>query len=83
MQENQFSAGRIKGKEHRWQGFKALQGIEVGPPKQQPQFNCCKLATGESLCKLCRHSKKRLIVGGNPNIGLAFHLKGLKLALIH
>jgi hypothetical protein len=48
MQENQFSAGRIKGKEHSSQGFKVLQGTEVGTPKQQPQFNCCKLATGEN-----------------------------------
>jgi hypothetical protein len=40
MQENQLSAGRIKGKEHRWQEFKVLQSIEVGTPKQQPQFNC-------------------------------------------
>jgi hypothetical protein len=39
MQENQFSAGIIKGKEQTWQDLKVLQGLEVATTKQQLQFN--------------------------------------------
>jgi len=33
MQENQFSAGIIKGKEQTWQELKVLQGLELPRPR--------------------------------------------------
>jgi hypothetical protein len=43
MQENQFSAGIIKGKEQTCQELKVLQGLEVAATKEQLEFNFCKV----------------------------------------
>jgi hypothetical protein len=73
MQENQFSAGIIKGKEQTWQELKVLQGLEVATPRSNLNSISAK------LCKVCPHSiYKWLIVRGHPTVGLAFHLKGLR-----